>query len=96
MVVKFVKAMIESTRWLYEVNNKEEALAIYMKYLKATRDAAETDYRYLVEEFKPWPNNGAINKQAIAKTMDLRVRAGKYEPNKVPSYAQFVDFTIVE
>ena len=95
-VVKLVKAMIESTRWLYEVNNKEEALAIYIKYLKATRDAAETDYRYLVEEFKPWPNNGAINKQAIAKTMDLRVRAGKYEPNKVPSYAQFVDFTIVE
>jgi len=95
-VVKFVKAMIESTRWLYDTKNKEEALAIYMKYLKATRDAAETDYRYLVEEFKPWPNDGAINKQAIAKTMELRVKAGKYEPNKVPSYGQYVDFSIVE
>jgi ABC-type nitrate/sulfonate/bicarbonate transport system substrate-binding protein len=95
-VIRFVKAMIESTRWLYDAKNKEEALAIYMRYLKATPDAAEMDYRYLVEEFKPWPNDGAINKQAIAKTMELRVKAGKYEPNKVPSYAQYVDFTLVE
>ena len=95
-VVRFAKAMIESTRWLYDSKNKEEALAVYMKYLKATRDAAETDYRYLVEEFKPWPNDGAINKQAIAKTMELRVKAGKYEPNKVPSYAQYIDFSIIE
>ncbi|MGE5301806.1 MAG: ABC transporter substrate-binding protein [Alphaproteobacteria bacterium] len=94
--VRFVKSMIEATRWLYDSKNKEEALAIYMKYLKATRDAAETDYRYLVEEFKPWPSDGAINKQAIAKTMELRVKAGKYEPNKVPSYTKYVDFSIVE
>lgn len=59
-------------------------------------EAAETDYRFLVEEFKPWPNDGSIGKKAIEKTMELRVRAGKYEGNKIPSYTQYVDVSIVE
>jgi hypothetical protein len=29
---------------------KEEAIAIHMKVLKATRDSAEQDYEYLVQE----------------------------------------------
>ena len=95
-VIKFVKSMIEATRWLYDTKNKEEAIAIYLKLLKATRDAAETDYRFLVEEFKPWPTDGSVNQQAIAKTMELRVKSGKYEGRKAPSYAQYVDFSIVE
>ena len=67
-----------------------------MKFLKGTRDAAETDYRYLVEEFKPWPADGAINKEAIAKTMDLRVNGGNYDPNKIPPVSRYVDWTIAE
>lgn len=94
--VRFVSAIIESTQWLYDSRNKEEALAVYMKFLKGTRDAAETDYRYLVEEFKPWPADGAINKEAIAKTMDLRVKGGKYDPNKIPPVSRYVDWTIAE
>ena len=95
-VVKFVKSMIEATRWLYETKNKEDALAIHMKILKSTREVAETDYRFMAEEFKPWPTDGSVNKQAIAKTLDLRVKAGRYEGKQVPSYTQYVDFSIAE
>jgi len=95
-VVSFIKGMAEATRWLYESKNKEEALAIYMKILKSTREAAEADYRFMIEEFKPFPVDGTVNKQAIEKTFDLREKAGRYEGKKAPSYLQYVDTSLVE
>jgi ABC-type nitrate/sulfonate/bicarbonate transport system substrate-binding protein len=95
-VVKFVKGLAEATQWLYDPKNKEEALNIYMKILKSPRERAEADYHYMIEEFKPFPIDGALNKQAIEKTFELREKAGKYEGKKVPSYLQYVDTTIVE
>jgi NitT/TauT family transport system substrate-binding protein len=95
-VVKFIKGMAEATKWLYDPKNKEEALAVYTKILKGSREAAETDYHYLIEEFKPFPVEGTINKQAIEKTFDLREKAGRYEGKKAPFYTSYVDVTLVE
>jgi ABC-type nitrate/sulfonate/bicarbonate transport system substrate-binding protein len=95
-VVKFLKGMAEATRWLYDSKNKEEALAIYLKVLKGPREAAEADYRYLIEEFKPFPVDGSIGKQSIEKTFELREKAGKYEGKKAPPYTNYVDMTLVE
>jgi hypothetical protein len=39
----------------------------------------------MIEEFKPFSVDGAINKQAIEKTFDLREKAGRYEGEKTPS-----------
>jgi len=95
-VVKFLKGMAEATQWLYDPKHKEEALSIYLKVLKSPREAAEADYRYLIEEFKPFPVEGALNKQAIEKTFELREKAGKYEGKKAPSYLRYVDTSLVE
>jgi ABC-type nitrate/sulfonate/bicarbonate transport system substrate-binding protein len=95
-VIKVLKGMAESTRWLYDPKNKEEALNIYIKILKSPREAAEADYRYMIEDFKPFPVDGAINKQAIEKTFDLREKAGRYEGKKPPSYTNYVDMTLVD
>jgi ABC-type nitrate/sulfonate/bicarbonate transport system substrate-binding protein len=95
-VVKFLKGMAEATQWLYDPKHKEEALAIYLKVLKSPREAAEADYRYMIEEFKPFPIDGALNKQAIEKTFDLREKAGRYEGKKAPPYTNYVDTTLVE
>jgi ABC-type nitrate/sulfonate/bicarbonate transport system substrate-binding protein len=95
-VVRFVKSMIEATRWIYDLKNKEEALAVHMKILKSTREAAETDYRFMAAEFQPWPRDGSVNKQAIEKTMQLRAKGGRYEGKQIPSYTQYVDASIAE
>jgi ABC-type nitrate/sulfonate/bicarbonate transport system substrate-binding protein len=95
-VVGFIKGMAEATKWLYEPKNKEEAIAIYVKLLKSTREAAEADYRFMIEDFKPFPVDGALNKKAIEKTFDLREKAGKYEGKKAPSYLGYVDTTLVD
>jgi NitT/TauT family transport system substrate-binding protein len=95
-VVRYLKSMIEATNWLYDTKNKEEALAIHMKILKSKRDIAEQDYKYLVEEFQPFPRNGAVNKAAMEKTIDLRAKEGTYKGKKVPSYTEYVDNSFVE
>ena len=95
-VVRYLKTMIEATRWLYDPKNKEEALAIHIKVLKSTRDSAEEDYRYLVEEFQPFPRDGTVSKASFDKTMELRVKDGMYQGKKVPPASDYVDTSYVE
>jgi NitT/TauT family transport system substrate-binding protein len=95
-LVRYLKSMIEATNWLYDRKNKEEAIAIHMKVLKSKRDIAEQDYKYLVEEFQPFPRNGTVNKAAMEKTIDLRAQEGTYKGKKVPAYTEFIDNSLVE
>jgi hypothetical protein len=71
-------------------------LGIHVKYLKGNREGAESDYKFLVEEFKPWPTDGTTSKQGMDKTMELRVKGGKYEGKKVPPLSQYIDYSIAD
>ena len=90
-VVRYLKSMIESTRWLYDPKNKEEALAIHMKVLKSSRESAEEDYKYLVQDFQPFPKDGTVSKVSYDKTMDLRAKEGAYQGKKIPPASDYVD-----
>ncbi len=95
-IVRYLKSMIEATRWLYDPKNKEEAIAIHMKVLKASRESAEQDYKYLVQEFQPFPRDGKVSKVSFDKTMDLRAKEGIYEGKKIPSASDYVDSSLIE
>lgn len=95
-IVRYLKSVVEATRWLYDPKNKEEAMAIHMKVLKSTRDSAEEDYKYLIQEFQPFPKDGTVNKVAFDKTMDLRIKEGVYQGKKVPSMSEYVDSSLIE
>jgi len=88
--------MIEATRWLYDPKNKEEALAIHMKVLKAGRESAEEDYKYLVQDFQPFPRDGTVSKVSFDKTMELRAKEGIYQGKKIPSAGDYVDPTLID
>lgn len=95
-VVKYLKSMIEATQWLYDPKNKEEAIAIHMKALKSKPEVARQDYKFLVEEFQPFPKTGAVSRVAMEKTMQLRVKEGLYKGKKVPPYTEYVDSSFIE
>jgi ABC-type nitrate/sulfonate/bicarbonate transport system substrate-binding protein len=95
-IVRYLKSMVEATRWLYDPKNKEEAVSIHMKVLKAGRESAEEDYRYLVQDFQPFPKDGLISKVSYDKTMDLRAKEGIYQGKKVPPMTDYVDNTLIE
>jgi NitT/TauT family transport system substrate-binding protein len=95
-IVRYLKTMIEATRWLYDPRNKEEALSIHTKVLKAGRESAEEDYKYLVQDFQPFPKDGTISKISYDKTMDLRVKEGMYQGKKVPPMSEYVENSMIE
>lgn len=95
-VVRYLKSIVEATRWLYDPKNKEEALAIHMKVLKTARDSAEEDYKYLVQDFQPFPKDGTVSKVSFDKTMDLRAKEGIYQGKKVPPMSDYVDDSLIE
>jgi NitT/TauT family transport system substrate-binding protein len=95
-VVRYLKSMVEATRWLYDPKNKEEALAIHMKVLKSTRESAEEDYKYLLQDFQPFPKDGMVSKVSFDKTMELRVKDGVYQGKKAPPMSDYVDSSYLE
>ena len=95
-IVRYLRGMIEATRWLYDPRNKEEALSIHMKVLKSTRDSAEEDYKYLVQEFQPFPKDGLVSKVSFDKTMELRAKEGIYQGKKIPPASDYVDNSLIE
>ncbi len=95
-IVRYLESIVEATHWLYNPKNKEEALAIHQKALKSSRDLAEQDYKYLVEEFKPFPKDAMVSKVAFDKTMELRVRAGLYKGKKVAPMSEYVDSSLID
>ncbi|MGH7872767.1 MAG: ABC transporter substrate-binding protein [Candidatus Binatia bacterium] len=95
-IVRYLKSMIEATRWLYDPKNKEEALALHMKVLKSTRESAEEDYKYLVQDFQPFPRDGLVSKASFDKTMDLRAKEGTYQGKKIPPPGDYVDNSMIE
>ncbi|MGH7927748.1 MAG: hypothetical protein ACREQV_08125 [Candidatus Binatia bacterium] len=94
--MQYLKSMIEATQWLYDRKNKEEAIAIHMKILKSKPDIAESDYKYVVEEFKPFSVDGELSEAGMKQTMELRVADGMYKGKKVPSYTVYVDTSFVD
>lgn len=94
--VRYLKSIIEATQWLYDPKNKEKAIALHRKVLKSTPDIAEADYKYVIEEFKPFSLDGSVSDAGMKKTMGLRVADGMYEGKKVPSYTAYVDSSYVD
>jgi ABC-type nitrate/sulfonate/bicarbonate transport system substrate-binding protein len=95
-IVRYLKTMIEATRWLYDPKNKEEALAIHTKVLKVSRESAEEDYKYLVQDFQPFPRDGTVSKVSYDKTMELRAKEGLYQGKKIPPMSDYVDNSLIE
>jgi len=95
-VVRYLKSMVEATRWLYDPKNKEEAIALHMRVLKSSRESAEEDYKYLVQDFQPFPKDSLVSKASFDKTMELRVKDGMYQNKKVPPMTEYVDNSLLE
>ena len=95
-VVRYLQSTIEATEWLYNPKNKEDALAIHMRALKSTRETAEQDYRFTIQDFQSFTRGGAVNAAAWGKTMELRAKSGLYNGRAIPAMGTFMDSSIVQ
>jgi ABC-type nitrate/sulfonate/bicarbonate transport system substrate-binding protein len=94
--VRYLKSLIEATRWLYDPKNKEEAIAIHMRALKSDRESAKEDYKYLVQDLQSFARDGLVSKVSFDKAMELRAKEGNHHGKKVLPIADYVDNSVIE
>jgi ABC-type nitrate/sulfonate/bicarbonate transport system substrate-binding protein len=73
IVVRFIRAWVAATDWLYEPANREECLSLIMEQERLNRAAAESAYKKVVPKAR-------INRSALNTVIELRKEMGVYQP----------------
>lgn len=94
VVERFVRAIIKSTRWMYQ--NKDKVVETALKYNKGfDRAIYEKTYDDLVKG-RQWPVNEGISRQMVEHTIKKQMELGILKAEKPPTFEQIVDMRIVE
>jgi len=64
--------------------------------IRGTRETAEQDYRFTIQDFQSFTRGGAVNAAAWGKTMELRAKSGLYNGRAIPAMGTFMDSSIVQ
>ncbi|TFL15525.1 ABC transporter substrate-binding protein [Pusillimonas caeni] len=73
----YIRAYVLGVEWLYDPNNKDEALAIFRKYLpKLPEGAAATAYGILLEPKTGMQRKAAIDMAGVEQVLKLRSKWG--------------------
>jgi len=77
-VVRFLHAILRALAWLYDSANRDEAFALYRRYMDgATTDAAAAAYGVLFHPQTGFPPRGDIDPEGIRQVLELRARYGE-------------------
>ena len=94
-LLAYVKTYGRAVRWLYDANNKDQAVDILVKYSKQDRKDSANTYDYFVTKLKAFSMDGLISDAAYQKMFDGLVSLGDMTPPAPPA-SKFVDTSFVE
>jgi NitT/TauT family transport system substrate-binding protein len=93
-LVRLLRADLMAIRWLYDPQNRSEAIAILSKETGANADDTGKTYDLYMNKIKPFANDGRISKSGFQKVLEAMVALGDLrEP--VPPYTKFVDDSFI-
>ena len=95
-VVKYLKAMIRASRWIYEKTNREEAIEMLERNTKVSRSFGEKTYDYVVQKIKGFAPNCEISLGELDQLIALLGKAGLLGKDPAPKASKFVDLTFLE
>ena len=90
LLVRFIRAMIKSTDWVMDANNKEEAIKLLLADNKNNRARAEEAYEESVSSRFGFTPRSRIDMEGIRTIIELRETAGLMKP-PVPKAEKYVD-----
>ena len=90
LLVRFIRAMIKSTDWVMDPNNKEEAIKLLLADNKNNRARAEQAYEENVSSRFGFTPRSLIDMEGIRTIIELRETAGLMKP-PVPKAEKYVD-----
>jgi len=84
-LVGYIRGYRSALDWLYDPQNKEAALEIFMKNVKgATRQSAETSYGILLDPKNGFTRDAAIDVAGVRTAVQLREKYGKPQKKMQP------------
>jgi len=94
-VVRWLAAMQDSVRWLYDPANKEEAIAILAEWTKTSEDDSRGTYGIVVEQDKAYPAELRATRAHLEAMIDLMREVGT-APDPMPDLDRFLDNTYLD
>jgi len=95
VVLRFGRATIEASEWLYEPKNRTEAEQILARALKVEEKYAEATYKVWVQEVGAHPRDLRLSPAGLRKVLDNMIQLGDLKP-PLPDVNAFADFTLAE
>ena len=95
VVLRFGRATIEASEWLYDPKNHAEAVQILARALKVEDRYAETTYKVWVQEVGAHPRDLKLSPAGLRKVLDNMIQLGDLKP-PLPDVNAYADFTLAE
>jgi NitT/TauT family transport system substrate-binding protein len=95
VVLRFGRATIEASEWLYDPKNHTEAVQILARALKVEEKYAEATYKVWVQEVGAHPRDLKLSPAGLRKVLDNMIQLGDLKP-PLPDVNVYADFTLAE
>ena len=93
--VRWLAAMLESVRWLYEPANRDEAVAILADMGRVSAEEASATYDLVVERVRAYPPDLRATREHLTALLDIMQETGNV-PQPLPDLERFLDGTYLD
>jgi NitT/TauT family transport system substrate-binding protein len=94
-LLDFTKAYMRGLRWLYDIDNRDQAVDILVKYAKQSRKDSEDSYDYLLTKMHSYSLDGLLSDAAYKQMTGGLVELGDLSA-PVPPMSKFFDDAFVK
>ena len=95
LLVSFIRAQLQATRWLYDPANKAKAIALLADETNTSLDDASKSYDVFVTDEHYFPLTGTFPRDSFDRVVQTMLKAGMMQPPAPPG-AKFYDNTYAE
>jgi len=93
LLVRYLKAIIEGRRWLFDAANKDAAIRLLMDRLKLSRDFAAKSYAVVTDPVDGFAKDGAFNMQGFKNVLALRAEIEGEWGGRPPAPDKYIDLS---
>jgi NitT/TauT family transport system substrate-binding protein len=94
-LLSYIRAYSRAVRWLYDPNNKDQAVDILVKYSKQDRKDSADTYDYFVSKLHAFSADGRISPEAYKRMTEALAQWGDLG-QPLPPVAKFFDLSFVD
>jgi len=95
VVVRYIRAIVQADRWLYDPANREAAANVAVNVLKMSQDEALRSYDLLVTQTQAIPREADLPMSGLQAVIDTMVDIDLLSP-PLPSPEKYVDLSYLE